>query len=159
MLSDGTPWRPLIDVRDMARAIDWAIVREAERRRRVSRRQCRARTSETTRSSDLADAVAAPFPAQLSVSTTAAPPDQRSYKVDFSLCSDLAAERSISRRSRCVSRSDALRTGLRSMGFADKDFRNSPYMRLKMLERISRPAASAPDLRWRDDSAPQERLT
>ena len=25
VLSDGTPWRPLIDVRDMARAIEWAI--------------------------------------------------------------------------------------------------------------------------------------
>ena len=29
--SDGTPWRPLIDVRDMARAIEWAISRTAER--------------------------------------------------------------------------------------------------------------------------------
>ena len=27
VLSDGTPWRPLIDVRDMARAIEWAIAR------------------------------------------------------------------------------------------------------------------------------------
>ena len=28
ILSDGTPWRPLIHVDDMARAIDWAIQRE-----------------------------------------------------------------------------------------------------------------------------------
>ena len=28
ILSDGTPWRPLINVRDMARAIDWAISRD-----------------------------------------------------------------------------------------------------------------------------------
>ena len=28
VLSDGTPWRPLIDVEDMARAISWAIVRK-----------------------------------------------------------------------------------------------------------------------------------
>lgn len=27
ILSDGSPWRPLIHVRDMARAIDWAIGR------------------------------------------------------------------------------------------------------------------------------------
>ena len=27
VLSDGTPWRPLIDVADMARAIEWAIGR------------------------------------------------------------------------------------------------------------------------------------
>ncbi|RZK29215.1 MAG: SDR family oxidoreductase, partial [Hymenobacter sp.] len=29
ILSDGTPWRPLIHVRDMARAIEWAVTREA----------------------------------------------------------------------------------------------------------------------------------
>jgi len=29
ILSDGTPWRPLIHVRDMARAIDWAVTRPA----------------------------------------------------------------------------------------------------------------------------------
>ena len=30
VLSDGTPWRPLIDVADMARAIEWAIGRSSE---------------------------------------------------------------------------------------------------------------------------------
>lgn len=30
VLSDGTPWRPLIDVEDMARAILWAIQRKRE---------------------------------------------------------------------------------------------------------------------------------
>ena len=30
VLSDGTPWRPLIDVEDMARAISWAIVRKRQ---------------------------------------------------------------------------------------------------------------------------------
>ena len=28
ILSDGTPWRPLINTKDMARAIDWAIIRD-----------------------------------------------------------------------------------------------------------------------------------
>ena len=28
ILSDGTPWRPLIHVQDMARAIDWAVRRD-----------------------------------------------------------------------------------------------------------------------------------
>src|SRR5258708_34104877 len=28
ILSDGTPWRPLIHVKDMARAFDWAIGRD-----------------------------------------------------------------------------------------------------------------------------------
>ena len=29
ILSDGTPWRPLINVEDMARAIDWGVDRTA----------------------------------------------------------------------------------------------------------------------------------
>src|SRR5438270_6315381 len=31
VLSDGTPWRPLIDVADMARAIEWAIGRSSDK--------------------------------------------------------------------------------------------------------------------------------
>src|SRR6185503_4928201 len=31
ILSDGTAWRPLIHVKDMARAIDWSIQRESSR--------------------------------------------------------------------------------------------------------------------------------
>ncbi len=30
VLSDGTPWRPLIEVRDMARAIEWALSRRGD---------------------------------------------------------------------------------------------------------------------------------
>src|SRR4029453_18891013 len=30
VLSDGTPWRPLINVSDMARAIEWAVERDAQ---------------------------------------------------------------------------------------------------------------------------------
>jgi nucleoside-diphosphate-sugar epimerase len=37
VLSDGTPWRPLIDVEDMARAISWAIVRRPENGGKSSR--------------------------------------------------------------------------------------------------------------------------
>ncbi len=36
VLSDGSPWRPLIDVADMARAIDWAIDRSGGCRRPLS---------------------------------------------------------------------------------------------------------------------------
>ena len=32
VLSDGTPWRPLIDVADMARAIEWAVLRHVRSR-------------------------------------------------------------------------------------------------------------------------------
>ena len=41
VLSDGTPWRPLIDVADMARAIEWAIGRSTDHGGRVPRGQRR----------------------------------------------------------------------------------------------------------------------
>ena len=41
VLSDGTPWRPLIDVADMARAIEWAIGRDHRTGRPGSGGQCR----------------------------------------------------------------------------------------------------------------------
>jgi hypothetical protein len=77
---------------------------------------------------------------------TAAPPDKRSYKVDFSLFNELAPghvpqlslEESIRR----------LHAGLTSMGFVDTDFRNSPYMRLKALERHIAAGRLGSDLRW-----------
>ena len=54
ILSDGTPWRPLIHVRDMARAFEWAVGR--------GRRAFLASTSATDEANyqvkDLAEAVA-----------------------------------------------------------------------------------------------------
>jgi hypothetical protein len=45
-----------------------------------------------------------------------------------------------------------LREGLVGMGFADKDFRASPYMRLKTLERHIAAGRLGADLRWRTHS-------
>jgi UDP-glucose 4-epimerase len=122
VLSDGTPWRPLIDVRDMARAIDWAISRPADNGGRYvavnvgsDERNYQVR--------DLAEAVGRLVPGTSVSINTAAPADSRSYKVDFSLWRDLAPdhqpavtlEQSI----------EGLRAGLEEMGFKDPDFRSS----------------------------------
>jgi len=42
-----------------------------------------------------------------------------------------------------------LRDGLTAMGFKDKDFRSSPYMRLKTLESHMAAGCLGADLRWR----------
>ena len=74
---------------------------------------------------DLADAVARQVPGTRVSINTNAPPDKRSYKVDFSLFRSLAPD-SIPQVSldQSITR---LREGLAGMGFADKDFRASPY--------------------------------
>jgi nucleoside-diphosphate-sugar epimerase len=146
VLSDGTPWRPLIDVEDMARAIFWAIGRYRENGGKFLAVNAGSDDS-NYQVRELAEAVARQVPGTKVSINTEAPPDKRSYKVDFSLFRSLAPvhvprislDQSITR----------LRDGLTRMGFADKDFRNSPYMRLKTLERHMAAGRLGADLRWK----------
>jgi nucleoside-diphosphate-sugar epimerase len=146
VLSDGTPWRPLIDVEDMARAISWAIVRKPDNGGKFLAVNA-GRDESNYQVRDLAEAVARQVPGTKVSINKNAPPDKRSYKVDFSLFKSLTADHipqvtldeSIRR----------LREGLTTMGFADKDFRNSQYMRLKTLERHMADGRLGADLRWR----------
>jgi nucleoside-diphosphate-sugar epimerase len=130
ILSDGTPWRPLIHVKDMARAIDWAINRDVSAGGEFlavnvgsDEWNCQVR--------DLAEAVAKVIPGvEISINKEAQP-DKRSYKVDFGLYQKLAPDHQPT-----VSLETAicgLRDGLKAMNFADRDFRNSSYIRLKVL--------------------------
>ena len=82
VLSDGTPWRPLIDVEDMARAIAWAIVRKPENGGKFLAVNA-GRDESNYQVSDLAEAVARQVPGTRVSINTSAPPDKRSYKVDF----------------------------------------------------------------------------
>lgn len=130
VLSDGSPWRPLIDVEDMGRAIDWAITRTADNGGRWLAVNA-GKSTNNYQVKGLAAAVQRHVPgAKVSINTDA-PPDKRSYQVDFSLFESLAPDHlpkvdldtSIAR----------LVEGLNSMEFRDSDFRNSPFMRLNML--------------------------
>ncbi len=145
VLSDGSPWRPLIDVRDMARAVEWAIARSPE--------NGGARLNVNVGADvwnyqvrDLAQAVAAAVPGtEVSINPNAAP-DTRSYKVDFALYRRLAPAHQPAMT--LVGSIALLREGLEGMGFADANFRASTYMRLKMLEAHRRAGRLDGDLRW-----------
>ncbi len=132
VLSDGTPWRPLIDVRDMARAVEWAITRGAERGAEFLVVNAGA-DDWNYQVKDLAHAVAAAVPGTSVSINTAAPPDGRSYKVDFGLFRQLAPDHQP--QETLKSSIAALRDGLRQSAFADRDFRQSQLIRLKVLER------------------------
>ncbi|MDN3555276.1 NAD-dependent epimerase/dehydratase family protein [Halomonas maura] len=131
VLSDGTPWRPLIDVNDMARAIDWAVARPASQGGRI----LSVNTGSSQRNHqvrDLAEAVAGAIPGTtLSINEQAAV-DSRSYKVDFSLFETLAPDHQP--RMTLHDSIQGLVDGLTRMEFADADFRLSSLMRLKVLE-------------------------
>jgi nucleoside-diphosphate-sugar epimerase len=151
VLSDGSPWRPLIDVEDMARAISWAIQRDPANGGQLLSVNA-GRDEWNYQVKELAETVARLIPGTRVSINTSAPPDKRSYKVDFSLFEKLAPD--YIPRMTLEGSIKRLRDGLVGMGFADKDFRNSQYMRLKTLERLMASGRLAPDLRWTGAAKP-----
>lgn len=91
VLSDGTPWRPLIDVSDMGRSIDWAVTRPSDNGGQMLVVNAGA-NAHNYQVRQIAEAVADALPGT-SVSINAeAPVDSRSYQVDFSLFEALAPD-------------------------------------------------------------------
>lgn len=145
VLSDGSPWRPLIDVADMARAIEWAITRTPAAGGRVLAVNVgSARWNYQVR--DLAAAVAAEIEGVRVAINTEAPPDKRSYQVDFSLFEELAPDHQP--RLSLAQSIQRIRALLAGMGFEDRDFRRSRLMRLRVLEDLMRSGRLTADLRW-----------
>lgn len=152
VLSDGSPWRPLIDVADMALAIEWAMRRTPD-----NGGQFLAVNAGTQvwnyQVRELAQAVAVAVPGTKVSINTNAPPDKRSYQVDFSLFRELAPQHQPR-----VSLTDSiirLRDGLKEMKFSDQDFRNSQQMRLRVLESHMKSGRLSSDLRWQSSGNSQ----
>jgi len=145
ILSDGTPWRPIIDVRDMARAIDWAISRPVSEETRFLAVNV-GRNEANFQVRDLAQAVATEIPGTRVSLNQNAPPDKRSYRVNFDLFEKLApAHQPLVGLRESVR---ALKTGLESLRFRDAEFRNSWYMRLNVLTELRRKRLLDDRLEW-----------
>ncbi len=147
VLSDGSPWRPLIDVEDMCRAISWALSRlESNGGAFLAINAGSDFNNYQVRY--LAETVAGLVPNVTISINKNAPPDKRSYAVDFTLYRDLAPkhqpqvslEQSINR----------LRNGFTSMNFSDKNFRQASFMRLNTLRSHIAEGNLERDLRWKN---------
>jgi nucleoside-diphosphate-sugar epimerase len=147
VLSDGTPWRPLIDVADMARAIDWAATRPAENGGRFLVVNA-GKSSGNYQVRDLARAVVQSVPGCTLSINESAPADSRSYQVDFSRFAALAPGHQ-PQMSLNDSISDLV-MGLRGLGFADPEFRNSPLIRLQVLKELIAEGLLSENLTWND---------
>jgi hypothetical protein len=98
---------------------------------------------------DLAEAVAAVIPG-VDVSINAnAQPDKRSYRVNFELFKKLAPNHQPIFDLKTTIQE--LWAGLTALRFKDADFRNSQYMRLKVLDSLRDQGALDENLRWRDN--------
>jgi nucleoside-diphosphate-sugar epimerase len=131
ILSDGTPWRPLIHVKDMSRAMDWAMHRKADEPFLVVNAGSNIWNYQVK---ELAYAVQKAFNGiEISINANAQP-DKRSYKVSFDLFAKLAPDHQPQ-----VSLNDAiegLKKGLEEMGFNDSNFRQSKLIRLKTIQSL-----------------------
>ena len=131
ILSDGTPWRPLIDIRDMSRAAEWAVRRQPENGGAFLSVNA-GKTEWNYQIRDLAQAVSDVLDGvDIDINTEAAP-DKRSYRVDFSRYQSLAPDH-LPQVDLSQSITE-LKAGLDRMGFDDQEFRTSSLIRLKMLE-------------------------
>lgn len=145
ILSDGTPWRPLIDVMDMARAIEWAMLRRVGNG--GPHLSINVGSDEWNfQVRDLAEAVASQID-QCTISINPNPsPDQRSYQVDFSLFRKLAPNHQpIIKPLQSIKK---LVERFEKMVFKDTDFRNSDFIRLKVIKNHIKENRLSENLRW-----------
>jgi nucleoside-diphosphate-sugar epimerase len=145
ILSDGTPWRPLIDTSDMALAVDWASQRTMSQGGaflavNVGTAGCNYQVRE------LAEAVAEQIRGTTIAVNPNAAPDKRSYQVDFSLYQQLAPEHLP--RMGVEDSIRQLHVGLKRMSFADPDFRVSQLVRLKVLSRLQQEGRLNDQVEW-----------
>jgi len=148
ILSDGESWRPLIDVKDMARAIDWAIRRQTSSGGDYSVINVGSR-SWNYRVRELAEAVASVIPGVTIAINSKAAPDRRSYKVDFSLFETLAPDHQPIQNIENTVRE--LYNGLKQVNFKDKRFRESFLIRLFVLRKLRESGMLTEDLFWTGD--------
>jgi nucleoside-diphosphate-sugar epimerase len=140
ILSDGSPWRPLINVSDMARAIGWAVTRE---------RDAGGDFLVVNTGSDdwnyqvreLAEAVASIIPGT-------------DYRVDFSLYRSLAPQHQP--LATLHSTIEQLQQGLARVPVKDADFRNSAWIRLRVLAGLQQNGLLGNNLQWLDRTAGPE---
>lgn len=145
ILSDGTPLRPLIDTRDMARALIWASGRASSTGGPflVVNGGSDAWNFSVL---EIAEHVRDYFEGvDIDVNRNAAP-DNRSYRVDFSLFRKLAPEAYPTRK--LGETIDVLAKSLASASKLTGDFRAGPFVRLNVLNEMRGANVLDDDLRW-----------
>jgi nucleoside-diphosphate-sugar epimerase len=145
ILSDGTPWRPLINTKDMARAIDWACARKATNGGEFLAVNVGTDTW-NYQVKEIAEAVAKVVPGTEVSINKDAQPDKRSYRVNFELFKKLAPHHQP--QVGLLSTIHELKEGFEKLMFNDSNFRESNYMRLKVLTYFRDKGLLNSQLRW-----------
>ncbi|MDX1933230.1 MAG: SDR family oxidoreductase [Capsulimonadales bacterium] len=145
LTSDGTPWRPLVHVLDMAEAV--ACTLEAPRQSVHDRIFNVGDSDGNYRVREIAEIVAETFPGcALTIGNSDG--DNRSYRVSF----EKIREHLPTFRCRYDARAGAeqLRAVFERIGMTAELFQSPPYTRLKMLKHLIETEQLDTDLFWRD---------
>jgi nucleoside-diphosphate-sugar epimerase len=145
ILSDGTPWRPMINTKDMARAIDWGLQRKASNGGKFLAVNTGS-NAWNTKIIELAEAIATVIPGVEIKVNLDAPPDKRSYRANFDLFKKLAPNHQP--QEDLLSTVKDIKENLVQMGFNDPNYRESQFIRLKVLDRLQRLNLINNQLEW-----------
>lgn len=145
ILSDGTPWRPMINTKDMARAFEWGVLREPGQGGEFLAVNTGC-TEWNTQVKPLAEAIAQQIPGAKVSTNPDAVPDKRSYRVNFDLYKKLAPDHQPLMKLEDTIRE--VKDGLAAMGFNDPNFRESQFIRLKVLGRLREQGLLNNNLEW-----------
>jgi nucleoside-diphosphate-sugar epimerase len=144
LLSDGTPWRPLIAVEDMARAFEWAIVREAG----DAFLEVNVGSDEWNFTiGELAEHVAQTLGGMEVKRNPNASPDKRSYRVNFDRFRALAPDHQP--QASLEGTVKKLASGLSALSSLTAQFRESPWVRLNVLNSLRRLGKLDSQLLWK----------
>ena len=130
LLSDGTPWRPLIDVGDMAQAVAWALARPdgGYLALNVGKDDWNFQVKDLAQ---MVSSVCGDVPISLNRS---AAPDPRTYTVDFGRCEANTVLRGRSASLRTTV--ENLQRSLRRSRHLDANFRRSRFSRMHVLSQL-----------------------
>lgn len=145
ILSDGTPWRPMINTKDMARAMDWAISRPPSAGGNFLAVNSGSNEWNTTMLA-LAEATATVIPGVDITVNPDAPPDKRSYRANFDLFKKLAPNHQPSED--LTSTINEIKKNLIEMNFHDSNYRESQLMRLHVIGRLQKKGKLNNQLQW-----------
>lgn len=133
ILSDGTPWRPLIHVLDMARAMRWAHERNGESGGDFLVANAGS-SAWNYQVKELANMVNEMLP-ETKVSVKAnAEPDKRSYRVNFDLFEKLAPAHQPQYDLKAAV--TGLIDGIKGLDFINGNYRNSSLVRLNVIQNL-----------------------
>jgi nucleoside-diphosphate-sugar epimerase len=145
ILSDGTPWRPMINTLDMARAIDWGLQRKKENGGKFLAVNSGS-NAWNNQIGDLAKAIGTVIPGVKISINPDAPPDKRSYRANFDLFKKLAPDHQP--QEDLISTVEEIRDNLIAMGFNDPKYRESQLIRLKVIDRLKGKGLLNNNLEW-----------